>query len=302
LSFEGLLVTRKPFYKTSRSRVTTLWSLERGPDMSEEKTAKKAPAKKASDKPAKKKTASKEAATPKTESVVADSSVLYIDYTAKILEDGVVFDTTLEDVAKAHGAYKESERYEPMLVAIGWNWLLAAVEEELIGLKVGDSKTVTVPPEKGAGTRDPKKVKMIPKVKLAKHGVKMYKGEEITFGDERGVITAVLGRQVRVDFNSPLADKTLVFDVTVKEILSDDEEKLKAIVKRRVPGLPQDDFRVSFSKKVVTIEMPKETRYVQNIQYAEIGIAADALKVVPDAKQVKLVVTFDRPKPTENVT
>ncbi len=267
--------------------------------MSEKKTAKKTPAKKTT---TKKSTASKKTPAQKTEATVGESSVIYIDYTAKIQDDGQVFDTTIEDVAREHGTYKENDRYEPMLVAIGWNWLLGAVEEELVGLKVGDSKTVAVPPEKGAGTRDPRKVKMIPKVKLAKHGVRMLKGEEITFGDERGVITAVLGRQVRVDFNSPLADKTLVFDVTIKEILSSDEEKLQAIVKRRVPGLPQEDFKVSYAKKTITIEMPKETRYVQNIQYAEIGIAADALKVVPDSKEVKLVVTFERPPKTENVT
>lgn len=268
--------------------------------MSEKETTKKAPAKKASAKSTKKKAPAKQKAV--IEPVVGDSSVLYIDYTAKIKEDDVVFDTTLEDVAKVQGVYKENERYEPMLVAIGWNWLLAAVEEELVGLKPGDKKTVVVPPEKGAGKRDPKKVKMIPKVKLAKHGVKPIKGEEITFGDERGIVTSVLGRQVRVDFNSPLADKTLVFDVTVRNILSSHVEKLEAIVKRRVPGLPQDDFKVSIAKKIITIEMPKETRYVQNIQYAEIGIAADALKVVPDAKTVKLVVTFERPEEPKNVT
>ncbi|TFF96975.1 peptidylprolyl isomerase [Candidatus Thorarchaeota archaeon] len=268
--------------------------------MSKKKTTKKAAKKKASSKPAKKKKTTKKKAA--TEPVVGDSSVLYIDYTAKIKDDDVVFDTTIEEVAQAEGVYKENERYEPMLVAIGWNWLLAAVEEELIGLKAGDKKTVVVPPEKGAGKRDPKKIKMIAKTKLAKQGARPIKGEEITFGDERGVITSVFGRTVRVDFNSPLADKTLVFDVTVKEILPDEKEKLQAIVKRRVPGLPQDDFKVSISKKVITIEMPKETRYVQNIQYAEIGIAADALKVVPSAKEVRLVVTFERPEEPPNVT
>ena len=53
---------------------------------------------------------------------------------------------------------------------------------------------------------------------------------------------------------------------------------------------------------VQTIEMPKETRYIQDVQYAEIGIAADVLKVFDDAKEVKLVVTFDRPKPPEENT
>ena len=64
----------------------------------------------------------------------------------------------------------------------------------------------------------------------------------------------------------------------------------------------EDNLEKAFDKKEA-IEMPKETRYVQDVQYAEIGIAADALKVVPNAKEVKLVITFDRPElPKENTT
>jgi peptidylprolyl isomerase len=241
-------------------------------------------------------TAAKKAA-PKVESVVGEKSLVYIDYVAKTKEDNKIFDVTMEDVAKSEGLYKESGRYEPMLVAIGWNWLLAALEEELIGMKTGEKKTIEVPPEKGAGPKDPNLIKTIAKVKLDKHGVKAIKGEEVNFGREQGVIIQVLGRTVRVDFNNPLAGKTLVFDVTVREIISTPEEKLLAVIKRRVPGLPHEDFHVSIKGKVVTVELPKETRYVENIQYAEIGIAADALKVIEDATEIKMVVTWPRPEP-----
>jgi FKBP-type peptidyl-prolyl cis-trans isomerase 2 len=252
---------------------------------------------------AKKKPAAKKKTTTakkKVETVVDKESLIYVDYSATTKDDGVVFDTTMMEVAKESGIFRENDRYEPMLVAVGWNWLLAALEDELIGMKVGDSKTVEVPPEKGAGMKDPTKIKLIAKTKLAKHGTRPVKGQQITFGKERGVITADLGRRVRVDFNSPLAGRTLEFDVTVRDIVSDPSEKIKAVVKRRMPGIPDDDFKFSIARKIITIEMPKETRYIQDVAYAEIGIAADALKVIPDAKEVKLVVTFDRPK--ENVT
>jgi FKBP-type peptidyl-prolyl cis-trans isomerase 2 len=272
-------------------------------DKKSTKTKDKAAKKAATKKPAKKTAKKTTKKADKAEAVVGEKSLVYIDYSATTKDDGVVFDTTMEAVAKESGIFKENDRYEPMLVAIGWNWLLAALEEELIGMKVGDSKTVEVPPEKGAGQRDPRKVKMIAKTKLAKHKTRPVKGEQITFGNERGVITAIFGRQVRVDFNSPLAGRTLVFDVTLRSIICDPDEKLRAVVKRRIPGLPVEDFKLSVAKKIVTIEMPKETRYIQDIQYAEIGIAADALKVFDDAKEVKLVVTFDRPKPSqENIT
>ncbi|MFW9927539.1 MAG: FKBP-type peptidyl-prolyl cis-trans isomerase [Candidatus Thorarchaeota archaeon] len=267
--------------------------------MSEKKAtkSKKKPAEKK--KPAAKKTTKKTTET-KGDTVVGKESLIYVDYSATTKDDGVVFDTTMIEVAKESNIFRENDRYEPMLVAVGWNWLLAALEEELVGMKVGESKTVQVPPEKGAGQKDPSKIKLIAKAKLTKHGTRPVKGQQITFGKERGVITADLGRRVRVDFNSPLAGRTLEFDVTVRGIVSDPIEKVKAVVKRRMPGIPDDDFKFSIAKKIVSVELPKETRYIQDVAYAEIGIAADALKVIPDAKEVKLIVTFDRPK--ENVT
>ena len=255
---------------------------------------------------AKKKTTSKKTTKTtkkKDETVVGEKSLLYIDYTAHTKEDGFYFDTTSEDVAKEKEIHKENERYEPMLVAIGWNWLLAALEEELVGMKVGNSKTVEIPPEKGAGKRDPNLIKKIALTKLHKAGARGYKGEEVTFGRERGVITTVLGRTVRVDFNPPLAGKTLIFDVTVKEIISDPADKILAVVKRRIPAIPSEQFKVSITGKTITIELPKESRYIENIQYGEIGIAADSLKVVEKAKEVKLITIWPRPEEQkENVT
>ena len=264
--------------------------------MSSEKTEKNTAKKEA--KPTKA-TASKKSAAKKTmaENVVGKDSLLYVDYIIKTKRDGKVFDCTMEDVARKEGIYKEDDRYEPMLVGIGWNWLLAAVEEELIGMKVGESKTIDVPPEKGSGPRDPSKIKLFAKTKLAKHGVRPIKGEEVKIGHERGVITQVLGRRVRVDFNSPLAGKTLVFDVTAKELITVPEEKVLAVIRRRIPAVPVDQFGVSIKGKTVTIEFPQASRYIEGIQYAEIGVASDVLKVIEKAKKVNFLVTYERPEP-----
>lgn len=275
--------------------------------MSEKKTTKKATKTAATKKPTvkkpKKTTTTQKTAVSKSETVVQDKSMVYLDFVAKTRDDGIVYDTTLLEVAKEEGLYRENDRYEPALVVVGWNWLLSAVEDELVGMKVGEDKTIEVPPEKGAGLRDPNKIKLIAKVKLAKQGAKGYKGEEIKFGNERGIVTADLGRRVRVDFNSPFAGKTLIYDVTIREIVSDKIEKLKAVLKRRIPGIPEDRYSITMSKKVVTVELPQETRYIENIQYGEIGIAADILKAAEDIEEVKIVTTFKRPeRPNENQT
>ncbi len=241
-------------------------------------------------------------ASPKVETVVKEKSMVYLDFTASTKKDGIIFDTSHLQVAKEEGLFKENDRYEPALVVVGWNWLLAAVEEELVGLKVGEAKTIEVPPERGAGVRDPAKIKKIAKVKLAKQGVKGYVGEKIEFGKERGVVTTDFGRSVRVDFNSPFAGKTLVYDVIIREIVSDKAEKLKAVLRRRLPGIPEDRYTVTMKKKIVTLELAEETKFIENIQYAEYGIAQDILKALEDIKEVKMVTSFKRPPPPENVT
>ncbi len=227
--------------------------------------------------------------------VVEDGSVVYVDYVARTKDDGNIFDLTIEEVAKQEGLFKESNRYEPVLVVVGWNWLIEAVEEELVGMEEGETKTIEVPPERGVGPHDPKKVKMIAKTKLIKMGVKISRGEEVVMGGERGVITQVLGRRARVDFNSPLAGKTLVFEVTVREILQDTVDVIRAFVKRRIPGILESRVDVSIEDDTVTIGLPLETRYVEGVQYAEIGIARDTLQFYKEAKRVRLVVTFERP-------
>ncbi len=266
--------------------------------MSDDKPEKKTKKKTAAKKTTKKSTTSKKAA-----DTVESGSLIYLDYVAKSKEDGKIFDLTLEEVAKEEGLYKEDGYYAPQLVVVGWNWLLEAIEEELVGMKIGESKTIEVPPDKGAGQRDPAKVKQIAKAKLARQRVSGQVGEEIKFGEERGVITHVFGRTVRVDFNPPLAGKTLVFDVTVREIITDLEEKIFAVVKRRIPILSREEVGISTKSKIITIELPLRTRYIESIQYAEIGIAMDALKVHEKADEVKLVVSWKRPEPpTDNTT
>jgi FKBP-type peptidyl-prolyl cis-trans isomerase 2 len=250
-----------------------------------------------SEKKAKKTTKKAAPKKKKAETTVKEGSLIYVDYVARLKEDGSIFDLTLEDVAKEEGLYSEKDRYEPILVAVGSNWLLEAIEEGLVGMKIDESKTINVPPERGAGVRDPSLVKKIAKMRLEKQGVRIQKGERVTVGREQGVITQVLGRTALLDFNPPLAGKTLVFEVTVKGIVKEPNEKIMAVLKRRLPGVPSDRYSVKVKGKTITIEFPKESRYIQDFQYAEIGVAMDALKVINTADKVKMIVTYDRPEP-----
>lgn len=80
-----------------------------------------------------------------------------INYVAKI--DGLVLDTSYESVAndakipKMEG-FKPKASYEPIDFIVGEGLIMPAFEEALMGMKVGEEKTVVVPPHEGFGERN----------------------------------------------------------------------------------------------------------------------------------------------------
>jgi len=81
---------------------------------------------------------------------VKEGDVVEVDYTGRYL-NGTVFDTSLEEVANEAGMYNPLREYKPISFTIGLNDVVSGVEEALVGMKVGEEKTVTLPPEKAYG-------------------------------------------------------------------------------------------------------------------------------------------------------
>lgn len=152
-----------------------------------------------------------------------------INYTGKVKETGEVFDTTREDVAKKEGIFSERIKYGPVLVIVGYERVVKGLDEELLKMKVGERKEVEIPPEKGFGKRDPNLIKLIPLSEFKKQKIEPHPGMNLTMGGLNCKVISVGSGRVRVDFNHPLAGKTLIYDVEVKEKIENDEEKVKAL-------------------------------------------------------------------------
>jgi len=76
------------------------------------------------------------------------------------LDNGTVFDTSLSSAALAAGISKKT--YSPLTVTIGEGKIIPGLEEGLIGMKKGETKTVTIQPSKAYGERSDTKVVLIP--------------------------------------------------------------------------------------------------------------------------------------------
>jgi peptidylprolyl isomerase len=225
---------------------------------------------------------------------------ILVDYTAKVKETNEVFDTTNEETAKKDHLHKEGEIYEPKLIVVGEGWMLKTVDENFLTMEPAKPATVEVSADKAFGPRDPEKVRRISlKQLLSKDVHNPTIGMRIDYGGKMAVIRSIGAGRVLLDFNPPLAGRTLVYDVTIQKKLEVAEEKAVALIHRRIPVAEATKFKVAFEEKSLTVEMPEEAFYLEGVQVAKRGISLDVEKFFPDVACVRFIEAFKVERKTE---
>jgi FKBP-type peptidyl-prolyl cis-trans isomerase 2 len=138
--------------------------------------------------------------------MINEKSSVVVNYTGK-LEDGTIFDSSL------------NEGREPLTATLGQGTLIPGFENGLIGMSVGDKKTIEIAPEDAYGAINEESVLKIEKTKVPENvevGMLLQ-----TFGPGGVSVVKVLEineEDVLIDANHPLAGKKLIFDLEVLEI------------------------------------------------------------------------------------
>ncbi len=229
---------------------------------------------------------------------IQKSDFIVVDYTGTVKETGEVFDTTSEEIAKENKLYKEGDIYEPRLVVVGEGWVLKALDEALLSFKLNKKDTVEISPESAFGNRDPEKVKLVPLRRLAARGINPKLGAQIEYDKRLATVRTMGSGRVTLDFNPPLAGKTLVYEVTVQNKLKTNEEKISALIHRRIPAVESEKFVFNVEKAEVKVNIPEEALYAEGIQLAKRGIAFDVQRFLPELVTVKFIETFTKPGAT----
>lgn len=123
------------------------------------------------------------------------------------LEDGNVVDSTFDK--------------QPATFKVGDGNLLPGFELALYGLKAGDKRTLSIDPEQGFGQPNPANVQVMPRDQF--EGMELSHGLLVIFNDAAktelpGVVKEFDEQRVTIDFNHPLAGKTLAFDVEIIDV------------------------------------------------------------------------------------
>jgi FKBP-type peptidyl-prolyl cis-trans isomerase SlyD len=155
-------------------------------------------------------TAAAPAFTLKPASEIREGSVVTIEYTLTDSSGNLIDSTSGK---------------EPLTYIHGAGQIVPGLERELSGLKPGDEKKVQVRPEEGYGLPDEKAFQELPKDQVPPEAHKvgamlMTKSPEGRMIPIR--VHKVTGTTVVVDFNHPLAGKTLNFDIKVTDIKAAD--------------------------------------------------------------------------------
>jgi peptidylprolyl isomerase len=231
---------------------------------------------------------------------IKNGDFVLVDYLLRVKDSNEVFDVTMEDQAKAANAYSPEETYEPKLLVVGQGWMLKGIDEALLDSDEGQEKDVEIIPSKGFGERDGSKVRIMPARELTKQGVTPRPGQRIEVGGSLVTIRAVGSGRVTIDYNHPMAGKTIAGKVYVRKVISEPTERMRELIHRRIRNVNKDKFIISNLGKVVTIEMPEESFTLEDIQFAKKGLAKEISKYFPEVATVQFteshVVKVEPPK------
>jgi len=214
---------------------------------------------------------------------IENEDFIRINYTGR-LEDGTVFDTTDEEVAKEHGIYDENTRYDSFVIIVGKGHVVEGLDEDIVGKEAGYRGTVEIPQELGYGEHKTELVKTYPTSKFTEPPVK---GMRAVVDGQQGMVVMTIGRRVRIDFNSPMAGKNLIFDYTIEEQIDDDLDKIKSLLQSYF----RRDFDVEIDDDVAMIEPPDDLRLNQNWLLVKPRIAHE-LRESMELDSVKFVETY----------
>lgn len=149
-----------------------------------------------------------------------------IAYVGRI-ESGEIFDLTDGEIAKKEGVYNPKINYKPLPVIVGAGFLIPGMDKALLEMKVGENKDIIIKPEDAFGHRNPEMVRVVPRKAFGNK--EPVQGMVVDFSGLKGRIQSVSAGRVMVDFNNPLAGKTLKYNLEVKEKIDVWEAQVKAI-------------------------------------------------------------------------
>lgn len=171
-----------------------------------------------------------------------------IEFTGRV-KKGEIFDSNIKEDLKKTDLDIEPK---PFIFSLGEGMFLKAIEDFLIGKDVGKYE-IELSPEKAFGVRDAKLIKIVPSNIFKQRKLNPIPGVMFNFDGRAAKVLSVSGGRVTVDFNNPVAGKTVVYNINVLRKVNDINEKTKAFI----DFLFRKDFKFKIDNKKLILEAEK---------------------------------------------
>ena len=190
-------------------------------------------------------------------------SVIQIEYALYDAEADIVIETNRAGEHECAGeeCTDTSHDARPLTTIVGSGRLIPGFEEHLEEAEEGEDYSIDIPAEKGYGAKDPDLIETITQDRLlaaVPDPRSLQIGSPVTINNRTGVLQLLAAGRARIDFNHPLAGKTLRYEYTVTTVIKDEQERLSAIVES-LTG--RSGFSFDTSGEGLTITLPDDLRY-----------------------------------------
>ncbi|MBZ3935190.1 peptidylprolyl isomerase [Methanimicrococcus blatticola] len=215
-----------------------------------------------------------------------------LNYTGR-MENGTVFDTTDEEVAKAENVYTPQGLYGGDVIVIGYGHTIGGLDKELEGKEAGAEGEVTIGPEDAFGMPKEELIQSVSTSKFKDGRAQI--GMIIESEGRQGVVTKVIGRRATIDFNSPLAGKSVTYSYKIEAVLETAEEKINGLF-ALYTGVQDADVKVNGD--VADIEIPTGITFNQRWLFSKGKLANEILENT-DLKEIRFIESVKKEEKAE---
>ena len=193
-----------------------------------------------------------------------DGAIIHVDYDLFSGETGDLIETTREDIAKEYEMHQEGRTYSPMVCVVGNGNLIPGFEAALKEAKVGTEVTVEIEPAEAYGEKDASMVETISIDKLRRavqDPNSLYLGAPVNINGRQGYLSYLAAGRARIDYNHPMAGKTLKYVFTVVKEVKGKEDKVLGLLES---NSGHSGFEVSFKGDDLSIVLPQAMLFDTN--------------------------------------
>lgn len=211
----------------------------------------------------------------------------FVEIEFDIYANGKLVQTTDEKKAKENKVNTQS--FGPQTIILGKNFILEAVDKDILDKKSTEKQTLELTKEKAYGPRRKDLIRVLPKSAFDEHEQRPVVGMTYDFNGNYGIVKSIVGGRIMVDFNNPLAGKEIKIEYTLINKVEDIAKKVSEVLVILL-RIPENMFEVSVKEKNIDLKLPEQLISIKDM------IVKSMEEFIPELKDYTLNISILKSK------